>query len=268
MITMDGLIYFLVNGWRLEGFPAGAEPTNRLFRNNRDGTFTDITEKAGLVRHGWGQGVCVGDYDNDGFEDLFVTYWGHNVLYYNNGDGTFTDVSEKAGVTRAGGYYGLGVLVADFDNDGWPDIFYCNGHVYPELEAAHVDIKYREPRVIYRNLGNGRFADVSAQAGSCVTQPSTSRGCAFGDFDNDGDIENYGFNELAHEWHSDHGDKHDAKARETFLLMAFLASNLFHAFRLLNLKPEIRRGRTQRFWARLLACQVCPDSCFAEGSSP
>jgi hypothetical protein len=90
----DGwLDLFFVNGSRLEGFPKGQEPTNRLYKNNRDGTFTDITEKAGLRHAGWGQGVSIGDYDNDGFEDLFVTYWGKNVLYHNNGDGTFTDVS-------------------------------------------------------------------------------------------------------------------------------------------------------------------------------
>ena len=381
----DGwLDIFLVNGSRLSGFPAGQEPTNHLFHNNRDGTFADVTEKAGLVRHGWGQGVCIGDYDNDGLEDLFVTYWGHNVLYHNNGDGTFTDVStkagvagcarrwgtgcafldydrdgrldlfvsnyvafdpktapdpgtnpycvyrgipvncgprglegernilyhnngdgtfadvsEKAGVTTPSGYYGLGVLVADFDNDGWPDvyvandatpsilfhnnhdgtftdiavlagcaydengrrqsgmgatagdydgngwldifktnfseetttlyrnngnatftdvtyasgtgkndryvgwgcvffdpdndgwldIFYCNGHVYPELERASFEVKYREPSVLYRNLGDGRFEDVSGLAGAAIARRATGRGCAFGDFDNDGDID-------------------------------------------------------------------------------
>jgi hypothetical protein len=381
----DGwLDVFLLNGSRLEGFPPGEQPSNRLFRNNRNGTFNDVTEKANLVRHGWGQGVCVGDYDNDGFQDLFVTYWGHNVLYHNNGDGTFTDasreagvtgerprwgtgcafvdydrdgkldlfvsnylafnlktapdpgtnpyciyrslavncgprglqgetnllyhnngdgtftdVSEKAKITRPGGYYGLGVLTADFDNDGWPDIyvanddtpcilyhnnrdgtftdnglmagvafdangrvtagmgvtagdydcngwldifrtnfsgetptlyqndgdgsftdatyaagvgkynlfvgwgcgffdpdndgwadiFYCNGHVYPELAHAHLDVKYREPRVLYQNLRNSRFEDVSSRAGACITTPSTSRGCAFGDFDNDGNVD-------------------------------------------------------------------------------
>src|SRR5450432_94178 len=99
----DGwLDLFLVNGWRLEGFPAGQEPTSHLFKNNRDGTFTDVTAKAGVAHSGWGQGVCVGDYDNDGFEDLFVTYFGKNVLYHNNGDGTFSDVSEKAGVAGSG----------------------------------------------------------------------------------------------------------------------------------------------------------------------
>ena len=95
----DGwLDIFLVNGSRLEGFPAGTEPTSHLFRNNRDGTFTDVTLKAGVAHSGWGQGVCVGDYDNDGWDDLFVTYYGKNVLYHNNGDGTFTDVSQKARV--------------------------------------------------------------------------------------------------------------------------------------------------------------------------
>jgi enediyne biosynthesis protein E4 len=81
----DGwLDIFLVNGWRLEGFPKGQEPHSHLFKNNRDGTFTDVTEKAGLVHSGWGQGVCIGDYDNDGYEDLFVSYFGKNILYHNN----------------------------------------------------------------------------------------------------------------------------------------------------------------------------------------
>src|SRR5258708_14799699 len=83
----DGwLDIFIVNGWGLKDFPKGEEPTNHLYRNNHDGTFTNVTEKAGLVRHGWGQGVCVGDYDNDGNLDLFVTYYGRNVLYHNNGN--------------------------------------------------------------------------------------------------------------------------------------------------------------------------------------
>jgi len=380
----DGwLDIFLVNGSRLEGFPSGSEPTSHLFRNNRDGTFTDVTAKAGVGHSGWGQGVCIGDYDNDGWEDLFVTYYGKNILYHNNGDGTFTDVSLKAGVAgkgtrwntgcafvdydrdghldlfvanyidmdlatapvpesgpclykgvlvacgppglqggrnilyhnngdgtftdvsdaagifRANGTYGLGVLTADFDNDGWPDIYVandstasalyhnkkngtfediaieagcalspdgkpqagmgvsaadydldgnldllktnfagdtpslyhnlgggnfedatfgaglgahtqflgwgcgfldfdndgwpdiliCNGHVYPEVEQLRTEAGYPQRKLLYRNLRNGHFADVSLQVGTGISDPAPCRGCAFGDFDNDGDID-------------------------------------------------------------------------------
>jgi enediyne biosynthesis protein E4 len=380
----DGwLDIFLVNGSRLEGFPAGQAPSNHLFKNNRDGTFTDVTAKAGLVHSGWGQGVCIGDYDNDGYDDLFVTYFGKNVLYHNQGDGTFTDVSEKAGVSgdpkrwntgcafvdydrdgrldlfvanyidmdlatapvpesgpclykgvmvacgppglnggknilyhnngdgtfsdvsersgilKANGTFGLGVLTADLDNDGWPDIYVandstpsllyqnkhdgtfveigldsgcalsadgkpqagmgisaadydldgnldlvktnfagdtpslyhnlggtsfedatfpaglgrhtqylgwgcgffdmdndgwpdiliCNGHVYPEVEQLRTEVGYAQQKLLYRNLRNGRFEDVSEQGGPGITTPAAARGCAFGDFDNDGDID-------------------------------------------------------------------------------
>jgi enediyne biosynthesis protein E4 len=380
----DGwLDIFLVNGSRLEGFPAGQAPSSHLFKNNRDGTFTDVTAQAGLLHSGWGQGVCIGDYDNDGYEDLFVTYFGKNVLYHNNGndtftdvtekagvggggkrwntgcafvdydrdgrldlfvanyidldlatapvpesgpclykgvmvacgppglnggknilyrnngDGTFTDVSEQAGILAANGTYGLGVLTADFDNDGWPDIYVandstasalyqnkkngkfvdiameagcalsadgkpqagmgisaadydldgnldivktnfagdtpslyhntggatfedatfaaglgrhtqflgwgcgffdmdndgwpdiliCNGHVYPEVEQLKTEAGYPQQKLVYKNLRNGRFDDVSLQAGPGITVPVASRGCAFGDFDNDGDID-------------------------------------------------------------------------------
>ena len=380
----DGwLDIFVVNGTRLEGFPKGSEPTTHLFRNNRDGTFTDVTLKAGVAHSGWGQGVCVGDYDNDGWDDLFVTYFGKNVLYHNNGDGTFTDVSEKAGVAgktnrwntgcafvdydrdgrldlfvanyieldlatapvpesgpclyksvmvacgppglqggrnilyhnngdgtftdvseasgilRANGTYGLGVLTADLDNDGWPDIYVandstasalyqnkkngkfediaieagcalsadgkpqagmgisaadydldgnldlvktnfagdtpslyhnlgranfedatftaglgahtqylgwgcgffdmdndgwpdiliCNGHVYPEVEQLKTEAAYAQRKLLYRNLHNSHFDDISLQAGPGISEPSPSRGAAFGDFDNDGDVD-------------------------------------------------------------------------------
>ena len=380
----DGwLDIFLVNGWRLEGFPKGQEPTCHLFKNNRDGTFTDVTLKAGLARSGWGQGVCIGDYDNDGYEDLFITYYGKNALYHNNGDGTFTDVTDKAGVggkgtrwntgcafvdydrdgrldlfianyidldlktapvpesgpclykgvmvacgppglqggknilyhnngdgtftdvseasgiAKANGTYGLGVLVADFNNDDWPDIYVandstastlyqnlkngkfedvaiasgaalspdgkpqagmgvsagdydhdgnldivksnfagdthslyhnqgdgnfedatfasglglntkylgwgcgffdmdndgwldilvCNGHVYPEVEQLKTEAAYAQRKLLYKNLRNGRFEDVSFKAGPGISTPATARGCAFGDFDNDGDLD-------------------------------------------------------------------------------
>ena len=110
----DGwLDIFLVNGTSLDPATRDRQPTSYLFHNNRDGTFTDVTGKAGLTRSGWGQACCVGDYDNDGFDDLFVSYFGKNVLYHNNGDGTFTDVSEKAGVAGSPDRWGAGCCFLD-----------------------------------------------------------------------------------------------------------------------------------------------------------
>lgn len=374
----------LLSGTRLEGFPRGGEPTNRLYRNNRNATFTDVTDKAGLRRTGWASSVCIGDYDNDGHEDLFITYWGQNLLYRNNGnatftdvtqkaglaalgtprwgsgctfvdydrdgkldlfvanylkfdlattpepgkganctwkgvpvncgpkglptdtnllyhnqgDGTFKDVSESSGIAKVRGRYsmtaitldynsdgwadiyvacdstastlyrnnkdgtftdvaleagcaynedgnaqaGMGVAVgdynrdglldifkthfsddlpalyrnsgrdffedasraagfehtryvewgtgfADFDNDGWPDIMIATGSVYPEVEKIFKEYPHRSPRLVYQNLGNGRFKEVTTQAGPGVLSLKSSRGCAFGDFDKDGDTD-------------------------------------------------------------------------------
>src|SRR5246500_5413877 len=117
---------FIVNGTKLDGFPAGKAPTNHLYRNNHDGTFSDVTEKAGLAHTGWGQGVCVGDYDNDGWDDLYVTYYGKNVLYRNKGNGTFTDVSDKAGVAGSGKAWGTGCAFVDYDRDGHLDLMVSN----------------------------------------------------------------------------------------------------------------------------------------------
>jgi len=381
----DGwLDIYLTNGVRLgENYAPGNAPTSHLYKNNRDGTFTDVTERSGLARTGWQTGVCVGDYDNDGWDDLFCCFWGHNILFHNNGDGTFTDVtrkaglyedrvrwgtgctwldyerdgrldlfvanyidldlehlpgmlgqrgacdwhgvpvlcgprgfpagsnilyhnngdgtftnvSEKSGILKPGPRYsitavsydfdndgwpdiyvaadtqpslyfrnnhdgtftesavlagcalsedgaeqsGMGVGVGDYDcdgwldiaktnfvndsidlyhnngdgaftevsnpagvgmitktvnwgigfldydNDGWPDILYVTGHVYPEIEK--IGEAFKSPRMVYRNLGNGRFEDVSAKLGQGIAERFSSRGCAFGDYDNDGDID-------------------------------------------------------------------------------
>ena len=129
----DGWLDALVLcGTRFGVAPLGA--TNRLYHNNRDGTFTDVTERAGLVRTGWAAGVSVGDYDNDGYEDLFITYWGENVLYHNNGDGTFTDVTKKAGVGLNRTHWGTGCAWIDYDRDGKLDLFVSN---YVNFDISH-----------------------------------------------------------------------------------------------------------------------------------
>src|SRR5258705_3000702 len=103
-----------------------ADSSNRLYKNNRNATFADVTEKAGLVRSGWASGATVGDYNNDGFEDLFLTYWGQNVLYRNNGDGTFTDVTKDAGLLNEKVRWGSGCTFVDYDRDGRLDLFVAN----------------------------------------------------------------------------------------------------------------------------------------------
>jgi len=115
----DGwLDIFVPSGTRVEGFPPGQAPSNRLYHNNRDGTFTDITAKAELTNTGWCYGICVGGYDNDGRDDLFLTYYGENVLYHNNGDGTFTHATEKAGLQEPRDRWGTGCTFVDYDRDG------------------------------------------------------------------------------------------------------------------------------------------------------
>ena len=199
----DGwLDIFLVNGSRLEGFPAGLAPSSHLFKNNRDGTFTDVTAQAGLLRSGWGQGVCIGDYDNDGFEDLFVTYFGKNVLYHNNGNGTFTDVTEKAGVGGSGKRWNTGCAFVDYDRDGHLDLFVAN---YIDLDLATAPVPESGPclykgvmvacgppglnggkNILYRNNGDGTFSDVTEKAGILQANGTYGLGVLTADFDNDG----------------------------------------------------------------------------------
>jgi hypothetical protein len=215
----DGwLDIFLVNGTSFDPAVRDKGPTSYLFHNNRDGTFTDVTEKAGLTRSGWGQACCVGDYDNDGFDDLFVSYFGRNVLYRNNGDGTFTDVTEKAGVAGPVDRWGAGCCFLDYDRDGHLDLFVAS---YVNFDPARAPkpgdsayCRYNEipvpcgpqgfaggTNVLYRNRGDGTFADVSEE--SRIAQPrgpasmvfvpgnwqpsgSYGMGAAAADFDNDG----------------------------------------------------------------------------------
>ena len=131
----DGwLDIYLTNGTKLDAhWPPGKAPTCQLYKNNRDGTFSDVTEKSGLARTGWQTGVCVGDYDNDGWDDLFCCFWGHNILFHNNGDGTFTDVTQKAGVYDQQVRWGAGCTWLDYNRDGNLDLFVCN---YIKLDPA------------------------------------------------------------------------------------------------------------------------------------
>jgi len=166
-----------------------------FFRNNHDGTFTERGVEAGCALNDdgheqAGMGVAVGDYDCDGNLDIFKTNFSHDTsdLYHNNGDGTFSDKTYVGGVALNAQYVGWGDGFVDYDNDGWPDIIQINGHVYPDVEKAKL-AQFKQPRVVYRNLGNGTFKDVSAQMGPGIAQRYSSRGAAFGDYDNDGDID-------------------------------------------------------------------------------
>ncbi|MDQ2776011.1 MAG: CRTAC1 family protein [Acidobacteriota bacterium] len=192
---------FILSGTRREGAPEGT--TNRLYHNNRDGTFTDVTEKAGLTRLGWASAVCVGDYNNDGFDDLFVTYWGQNVLYKNNGDGTFTDVTKEAGLLHDGTRWGSGCTFIDYDRDGHLDLFVSN---YLEFAFNKVPKPGENPNcnwkgipvncgprglppgvnALYHSNRDGTFTDVSVKSGIAKAKGSYCMTAVAADFDNDG----------------------------------------------------------------------------------
>jgi hypothetical protein len=175
-----------------------------LYRNNHDGTFTDIAVESGAAysEHGSpqaGMGVAAGDYNNDGRLDLAKTHFSDDIpaLYRNLGKGLFEDSAVAAGLHVQNRYVQWGAGLADFDNDGFVDLMCMTGHVYPELERALEQYPHRGPRVVFRNVfrsqamdtGDARFEDVSATSGSGVTTPHSSRGAAFGDIDNDGDVD-------------------------------------------------------------------------------
>jgi hypothetical protein len=201
----DGwLDIYLTNGSRFDAhWPAGKEPTTHLYKNNRDGTFTDVTEKSGLGRAGWQTGVCVGDYDNDGWDDLFCTFWGRNILFRNNGNGMFTDVTQKAGLSQAKGRWGTGCTFLDYDRDGLLDLFVCNFvKLDPDVPVKIDDASFCQwkgvatmcgPRglpgdinILYHNNGDGTFTDVTERAGIHKPGPRYSITAVSYDFDNDG----------------------------------------------------------------------------------
>jgi hypothetical protein len=207
LLDFDGdgwLDIYFVNGAKLEDpMPPGKQPDksdprfwNRLYRNHHDGTFTDITEKAGVKGHSYGMGVAIGDYDNDGRPDIYVTNLGRNILYHNNGDGTFTDVTEKAAV--AGGGWSTGACWVDFDRDGRLDLIvarylewdfgkniWCGERRPGHRAYCHPDQFKPVSHLVYRNNGDGTFTDVSQRSGvaSC---PGKGLGVAFHDYDRDG----------------------------------------------------------------------------------
>ncbi len=167
-----------------------------LYRNNHDRTFREIAVPAGcaLDENGVslsGMGVAVGDFDADGWLDIARTNFSEQVttLYRNYGNGAFEDASIRAGLGVNRKYLGFGVGFFDFDNDGWKDLFLANGHVYSQIADRKLHLSYKEPKVLYRNLGNGRFEDFSVKAGAAIRSENLGRGCAFGDFDNDGDVD-------------------------------------------------------------------------------
>jgi hypothetical protein len=193
---------FILGGRTLESVPPGA--SNRLYKNNRDGTFKDVTKEAGLWDAGWAVGVCVGDYNNDGFEDLFLTYYGQNKLYHNNGNGTFTDVTEKAHLTHPTIRFGAGCTFIDYNRDGLLDLFVSNyvdidmaNALKPSLSVPNCNYEgvpvacgpkgLKAPQhFLYKNNGDGTFTDVSKESGIAAIKGSYGLTAVAFDVDEDG----------------------------------------------------------------------------------
>jgi len=205
VLDVDGdgwLDIFLVNGTTLEGFPSAKAPMCHLYRNRRDGTFEDVTTRAGVGQGGWGQGACAADYDNDGRDDLFVTSWGQNRLYRNRGDGTFDDVTARAGLMNAKRRWGAGCAFIDYDRDGKLDLFAAN---YIDFDLANAPVpesglcRYKGvpvacgppglpggKNVLYHNKGDGTFEDVSVKSRITTAAGTYGLGVSTLDFDDDG----------------------------------------------------------------------------------
>jgi hypothetical protein len=200
----------VLNGTRLkEGaredmvWPAGQAPTSHLYHNNRDGTFTDVSARAGLTKTGWASSVCVGDYDNDGWLDMFVTYFGQNVLYHNKGDGTFEDVTSKAGFPTTGTRWGSGCTFVDYDRDGRLDLFVANYLAF-DLKTAlppgqGTNCLWKgipvncgpkglptDTNLLYHNNGDGTFTDVSEESGVARVKGRYAMTAVAADLDGDG----------------------------------------------------------------------------------
>jgi hypothetical protein len=184
------------DGWP-DIFVANDATPNYAYRNNRDGTFTEMGLTLGVavdengVEQG-SMGISIGDYDRDGRLDIVVTNFAdqYNTIYHQNADGTYTDLSRATKTAEVSmPYVGWGVKFFDPDNDGWLDLLIVNGHVYPQIEGAYPGGMYRQRKLFYRNLRDGTFAETTAEMGAALTERRASRGAAFGDYDEDGDVD-------------------------------------------------------------------------------
>ncbi len=186
---------FTGDGWP-DIYVACDSSPSLLFVNNQDGTFSEKALQNGIAvnedgKEQAGMGLGIGDYDTDGRLDIFKTHFAAdtNALYKNTGRGVFRDVTNVAGLGVETRFVGWGAAMVDFDNDGLPDLFYVTGMVSPEVERELPDTPYKTPNILFRNLGNGRFEELLDQAGPAMKESHSGRGAAFGDFDNDGDVD-------------------------------------------------------------------------------